>query len=255
MLEKLAITHLDVVISTSDHLAEAVRANAPEGTAYRANLQTAGRGRRGRDWQSPRGNLYVSILLRPSRDKSEWPSLSLIAALALHDAVMAFRNAEDVCLKWPNDLLYCGHKFAGLLLEVIDDGVMLGCGVNLNAEPDDIKNPAPDWKAPDWKVGRLNHDKSLKPISADALMRLFERHLISRYNRWEKHGFAPQRQDWQEKASHLGHDLMLDQGGGNSLAGVFTHLDDDGSLCLLDAFGVSHHITAGDVVRARLKEG
>ncbi|MGU9961790.1 MAG: biotin--[acetyl-CoA-carboxylase] ligase [Candidatus Puniceispirillales bacterium WSBS_2018_MAG_OTU23] len=247
MLEKLAITHLDVVTSTSDHLAAAARINAPEGTAYRANLQTAGRGRRGRDWQSPRGNLYVSILLRPLRDKSEWPSLSLIAALALHDAVMAFRNAEDIRLKWPNDLLYRGHKFAGLLLEVIDDGVMLGCGVNLNAEPDDMMTP-------DWKTGRLNHGRNLKVISADALMCLFERHLISRYNRWEKHGFASQRQDWQEKAAHLGHDIMLDQGGGNSLAGVFTHLDDDGSLCLLDAFGVSHHITAGDVVRARLKE-
>lgn len=244
MLDGLVITHLDVVTSTSDHLAEAIKANAPEGVAFRANVQTAGRGRRGRDWQSPAGNLYVSVLLRPPRPMAEWASLSLVAGLALHDAITTHRPKPDVTLKWPNDLLYRGDKAAGLLLEVENNAVMLGCGVNLDAEPERVEG---------WQAGSLNRGHAGDDmITADSLMKLLAQSLTNRYNDWCANGFLPQRQDWHDAAAHLGQELSLDQGGGRMLTGKFTGLNHDGSLCLRGADGIDHHITAGDVVRARL---
>ncbi|MCE2516817.1 MAG: biotin--[acetyl-CoA-carboxylase] ligase [Alphaproteobacteria bacterium] len=237
------ITHLDVVTSTSDHLREALAANAPEGTAFRANVQTKGRGRQGRDWQSPAGNLYVSILLKPQRPMAEWPSLSLITALALRDAMMTFRAADDLALKWPNDLLYRGDKCAGLLLEVEDGAILLGCGVNLDAEPVAVDG---------WQAGSLNRDPDLPNVSAAALMAELETRLVARYNRWNRSGFAEQLDDWHDAAAHLGQTLKIDLGAGAPLVGQFTTLNPDGSLCLRTADGVDHMITAGEVMRARL---
>lgn len=258
MVDGLVITHLDVVTSTSDHLLDALKNGAPEGTAFRANVQTKGRGRRGRDWQSPRGNLYVSILLKPKRPMAEWASLSLVASLALRDAIIEMRKASDVKLKWPNDVLYQGQKCAGLLLEVQDGAVLLGCGVNLDTKPEKVDG---------WQPGSLNSDIGnsdtgnsdtgnsdigLNPITADQLMAALSSTLTKRYKQWCDDGFNAHLEDWHDAAAHLGQDLMIDQGHGNSLTGQFTGLNHDGSLCLITADGVNHSISAGDVVRARL---
>jgi BirA family biotin operon repressor/biotin-[acetyl-CoA-carboxylase] ligase len=166
-----------------------------------------------------------------------------MAVLALRDAIVTFRDPEQVTLKWPNDLLYNGGKSAGLLLEVEGGAVLLGCGVNLNIAPDDING---------WRAGSLNGDGHVLEISADMLMEAFAERLIDRYNEWTTYGFSRQRQDWQAAAAHLGQILDLDLGGGVMMQGQFTGLNDDGSLCLMGKDGINHRITAADVVRARL---
>lgn len=242
-MERLIISSSEVVTSTSDLVLAAARENAPEGTAHTAHIQTKGRGRNGRDWQSPKGNFYLSVLLRPKREQRDWPSLSLMAGLALYNAVSMFRPKTDLGLKWPNDLLYQGGKTAGLLLEAEGGAVVLGCGVNLNAPPETVSG---------WAPAALNQHDVEPIITPSALMVAFEEHLIVAYQTWTAQGFLGLRADWLNAAAHLNCRLTLDRAEGTRLEGVFTNLADDGRLCLQDDNGVDHQLTAGEVMQARL---
>ncbi len=243
-METVSVTALDIVTSTSDHLLDAIKNNAPEGTAIRANVQTKGRGRRGRDWVSPRGNLYVSVLLRPTRAMAEWPSLSLVAGLALFDALRVFRPKNELGLKWPNDVLYQERKCAGLLLEVADGAIMLGCGVNLNASPDTVTG---------WPPISINDDADHANVDADSLMAQFSTTLCARYNTWCADGFMGLRDNWLEAAAHHGHMLTINRQH-DVIEGRFDDIDEAGSLCLIDGDGVKHVLAQGDVTRARLHD-
>lgn len=244
-METISVTALDIVTSTSDHLLDAANKGAPEGTAFRANVQTKGRGRRGRDWVSPRGNLYVSILLRPTRPMADWPSLSLVAGLALYEAILPFRDAKTLGLKWPNDLLFHDRKAAGLLLEVHDGAILLGCGVNLNLSPDKVEG---------WPPISLNDDIAESDhLDAETLMDAITKTLPSRYNQWQAESFTALSQDWLQASAHFGQDLAITMQN-KTVEGRFTALDPLGSLCLQDSDGVNHVITQGDVTKARLKD-
>jgi len=133
----------DALGSTSDPCIAAAHAGAPEGLAVLARIQTGGRGSRGRAWQSPAGNMYLSFLLQPAMRVTEagiWP---LLVSLAMHDAVRPLLpTGAALTLKWPNDLLLDGAKMAGILLDLGggDGGRMewlvVGCGVNLAVAPE-----------------------------------------------------------------------------------------------------------------------
>src|SRR5690348_13140280 len=101
--------------STNDDVLALARADVPEGTWLRAERQTAGKGRQGRSWESPPGSLYASTLVRLQPGDPPAPTLALVAAVALHQAVSAY--APDLTIKWPNDLVVRGMKLAGILLE------------------------------------------------------------------------------------------------------------------------------------------
>ena len=144
-------------IAEIDSTNEACRRRAlqgePAGLVIRADLQTRGRGRRGRDWVSPPGNLYASILLQPGRPAAEVATLGFVAVLALGDAVQAILPpTAQVAHKWPNDLLLNGRKASGILLEtqVVPGAgafVILGVGVNIVSHPDDTPYPVTDLLA------------------------------------------------------------------------------------------------------------
>src|SRR5687768_17335134 len=91
--------------STNDDLAALARNGEPEGSWLRAEQQTGGRGRQGRQWISPPGNLYASTLVRLTVGDPNAATLSLVAAVALYDVTQAYAPAVDVRIKWPNDLL------------------------------------------------------------------------------------------------------------------------------------------------------
>src|SRR5262249_58037893 len=116
-----------------------------------AERQRAGRGRRGRAWISPPGNLYASLLLTGPAAVECWPQLSFVAALAIHDAVVevAADLKPRLAIKWPNDLLLAGAKFAGILIEGEGDvsAVAVGIGVNCARHPADTDFPATDLTA------------------------------------------------------------------------------------------------------------
>ena len=240
----MQVVHEKAVSSTSDLAIEAAYQGAIEGTAFRSDVQLQGRGRQGRNWASPEGNLYFSVVLRPVRPMLEWPTLSLLASIAVADALTGFKAHDRVSLKWPNDVLLDGHKCAGLLLEVADKAVILGCGVNCNAAPDDISGIA---------AGALNQMKQDgdRQATPDALFEALEVCLIARYKDWQSAGFECHRQDWLEKAAYLGDNIVVSHADGSIIKGVFEGIDDSGGLCLRGRDGSITVLKSGDVVRAR----
>ena len=116
-----------------------------------AERQTAGRGRRGKAWSSPPGNLYATLLVIEPCASALAPQLSFVAGLAVHDTVAetASKFATALELKWPNDLLLAGKKLAGLLIESESRpfAVAIGFGVNCAMHPADTAYPATDLRS------------------------------------------------------------------------------------------------------------
>jgi BirA family biotin operon repressor/biotin-[acetyl-CoA-carboxylase] ligase len=204
-----------------------------------AARQTAGRGRRGRRWVSEPGNLYASLLLTDPAPAELWPQLSFVAALAIHDAVVriAARLERRLAIKWPNDLLLDGAKFAGILIEGSNPGgagaVAVGIGVNCASHPDATEHPATD-------LGEAS------VVPAELFATLSARILV-RLGQWEAgRGFASVRADWLARAAGLG-EIVRVQLADRELSGRFEALDEAGGLRLRLPDGGVTTIAAGDV--------
>jgi BirA family biotin operon repressor/biotin-[acetyl-CoA-carboxylase] ligase len=217
--------------STNDDLAALARAGAPEGIWLRAGRQTGGKGRQGRAWASPPGNLYASTLVRLRVGDPPAPSLALTAAVALHETVAAFAPDAPVTIKWPNDLLAGGAKLAGILLEREGEAVIAGFGVNLVHHPADTPSPACSLAA---VTGSAPEPETVLEILAEAFARWL--------GRWRGEGIAPIRAAWLAAAHPIGSALSTSQG-----EGLFEGLDESGALRLRLADGTARVIHAGDV--------
>jgi BirA family biotin operon repressor/biotin-[acetyl-CoA-carboxylase] ligase len=207
-----------------------------------AERQSAGRGRRGRRWISVAANLHASLLLTDPGPSEQWPQLSFVAALAVHDAVVEV--APDVKprleLKWPNDLLLSGAKFAGILIEgegAEEEGaVAIGIGINCTAHPAGAAYPATDLAAGGASV------------SAAVLFAALSMKMPGRLAQWNRgNGFATIRADWLARAAGLGEDIRVVLAD-RELAGRFEGLDDAGCLVLIAPDGGKTVVAAGDVV-------
>lgn len=230
---------LDEVPSTNDEALGLAAGGAEEGTLVTARRQTRGRGRRGRRWHSPEGNLHLSLVLRPPGGAGAAVAIAFAAALAVAESIEdLLPDADPVEVKWPNDVLLGGRKAAGVLVEAAPpDGaaVVLGVGVNLASAPAGTPYPATALARP-----------GAPPPAVEEALAVFCRRFLDRYNRWRKEGFAPLRRDWLGRARGLGQPLAVDVEG-RRFDGTFTGIDEDGALCLdLGAGGVKK-ITAGDV--------
>lgn len=206
-----------------------------------ARRQTAGRGRRGRAWESPDGNLMATLLIAPGVPAPEAARLSFVAALAVHDLAANHAPRAVVRVKWPNDVLIDGKKVAGILLESSGtDGVdvlpwvAVGIGVNLIAAPPDTPTPATFLGA---------HGPA--PSPAEALAELAEA-WETRFRAWRVSGFAAIREAWLEAAAGLGQEIEV-RLPGETLRGRFETLMSDGALSLLLPNGSRRAITAGEV--------
>jgi BirA family transcriptional regulator, biotin operon repressor / biotin---[acetyl-CoA-carboxylase] ligase len=226
--------------STNDEAKAMARAGADAGTLVWAKEQTAGRGRRGRQWVSPPGNLYLSLIARPDGAAPMAAQLGFVAALGLGEALLDLAGpALPLAYKWPNDLLVGGRKLAGILLESETRGeavdfVVIGIGVNLASRPAGAEFPATSLT-----------DEGFGDIAAAPLLQAFVGHFAAWEARWRNGGFAPVRAAWLARADGIGNDIRvrLDRA---TLTGRFLDLDADGAL-LLDAAGGRRRIAAGDV--------
>lgn len=218
--------------STNDWL-RAHAAGLPDGQWVRADRQSGGRGRLGRHWEMPAGNLAASCLLRPTPAEGKPAELGFVAALALFDCCVALVAADRLRLKWPNDLLLDGAKLSGILLEREGDVLILGIGVNIAAAPKLADRPTVSLA-----------DASVA-IGADAFLDRLAAAFGHRRQAWSTGGFATVRADWLARAHPPGTVLTVVQGG-HRLEGRFVDLDSDGALLLEDAQGL-HRIHAGDV--------
>jgi BirA family biotin operon repressor/biotin-[acetyl-CoA-carboxylase] ligase len=215
--------------STNDDIAVLARERALEGLWLRAERQTGGKGRQGRAWLSPPGNLHASTLVRLRAGDPAAPSLALLAAVALHEVVSIYAPATQI--KWPNDLLFNGAKLAGILLERQGDAVILGFGVNLAHHPHGMDRPV-------TSLGALAGMAPEPGPFLEILSRSFSRWLA----RWREEGLAPVRRAWLEAAHPLGTALATSEG-----EGLFDGLDEDGALRLRLADGSLRVIHAGDI--------
>lgn len=225
---------LKSVGSTNDEAARLAEAGASEGTVVWALEQTGGRGRRGRLWASPVGNLYCSTILRPHCLAAQAAELSFVAALAVADMVP---RGRDVRVKWPNDVLVDGGKIAGILPESsireggLADHVVLGIGVNVAFAPQ-----LPEMRYPGAALGG-SVEMALERLTA-ALARWL--------TLWRTRGFEPIRTAWLAKAGPLGAgvDVKL---GKELVRGRFAGMDREGAL-LLDTAGGPRRIVSGEIL-------
>ncbi|CAM5768398.1 biotin--[acetyl-CoA-carboxylase] ligase [Bosea minatitlanensis] len=230
----------DAVGSTMEEARRALDQGEPGRLWIVARSQNAGRGRHGRQWGSPPGNLYASLLLTDPCEPALAPQLGFVAGLALHDAVARLLGpaAAALRLKWPNDLLLGGAKMSGLLLEGESRAgrlnVILGCGVNIASCPSDTPYPA-------------TYLKALAPeASVEALLAALSDAWARRFAIWsEPGGFGPTRAAWLERAAFLGETITIRLPEG-PLSGRFTGLDPTGRLELETETG-RRLIDAGDL--------
>ncbi|BBL79933.1 bifunctional biotin--[acetyl-CoA-carboxylase] synthetase/biotin operon repressor [Rubrobacter xylanophilus] len=126
--------------STQERARELVRAGAGHGTAVLARVQSGGRGRRGRQWVSPPGGLWMSLVLRPELSLGKLHRITPAAAVA--GAKALWELGVEARIKWPNDLLVGGRKVCGILAEGEGTCVLLGIGLNANLDPEETGSPA-----------------------------------------------------------------------------------------------------------------
>ena len=227
-------------VAEIDSTNEACRLRALAGEAaglvIRADRQTAGRGRRGRSWSSPQGNLYASILLRPQRPASEAAALGFAAVMAIGDVAEALLPPDTLVQhKWPNDLLITSRKASGILLEAQPGFVVLGIGANIASHPADTPYPATDLVA----AGAAS-------ITPQALLERLLTAFAPLYHSWERAGFAALLPAWRRRAAGLGEtiEVRLER---ETLTGIFRDLEPDGTLRLGLSDGTERRIAAGDV--------
>lgn len=203
-----------------------------------ANQQYGGKGRNSRSWNSPKGNLYFSLVLKPQLEIAKIPQISFVAITALRLAIAKLADKLDIKNKWPNDLLINQKKVAGLLLESKFrqnncEFIIVGIGLNTDSNPDNTIFPATNFK----NCGIILEKQKALEIFLDEFEKLYQNYLT--------YGFKGIRNLWLESAYLLGKEIKV-KNGKEELCGVFEDLDFDGNLQLKVA-GVSKKILAADI--------
>ena len=233
----LAFDEIDSTNAEARRRAEAGEAGPLWITAAR---QSAGRGRRGRNWSTEGGNLAATLLDTTDLPPVEAAQVSFIAALAVGDLARRYIPASRVGLKWPNDLMIDGKKAAGILVESGQrpDGrlwLAVGIGVNLAHSPD----------LPDRPTTSIAESGVAPPAPREALD-----HLATAFAAWmgvwRQQGFTAIAEAWTVRAHGLGQSCVA-RPGSEVLRGVAEGLDIDGALRLRLEDGSVRRITAGDV--------
>ena len=232
------------VVSSSNDIAIFVLKNLKslsEGMGFLVNSQTKGRGRLGRKWISSAGEgVYMSIILCPNRNKSEWPSLSFLVANSVYDTLINFFSelSGKLKLKWPNDLLIKKFKIGGILIESCNDGIVIGIGINIKNSPiiDNIS----------WTPGNLSMFCEVKKISRYELCIDIMNSISKKYNQWKRSGGKQQITYWKEKCDMVGKHILV-KTFFNSFEGICHEFLDNGHLVLIDNLGRKKIMTSGDV--------
>ena len=244
---RLGQTHyiyLDEVDSTNNKARELAAAGYPEGTVVVAEMQTAGKGRRGRQWYSAPGTgIYVSIIFRPSLPLNEISRLTLVAALATAECLEAALDLQPR-IKWPNDILVNNKKLVGILTEAVTDMdsveyVVTGIGINLT-------NPVEDFP-PVFRdtATSVQAEGGRRRYRADVLQDLLKR-LEDCYDRFLAGDFAGILEQIKERSSVIGQAVTLDTISG-VLTGQAVDIDDNGFLLVRDQDGKMHAVMSGEI--------
>ena len=241
------VLRFDSLPSTNTEAARQAAAGACEGLVVVAREQTAGRGRRERVWASPKdAGLYMSVVLRPRLAAESWPLLTLMAALAVVDAL------EEACalradIKWPNDILAGGRKVCGILAEAVESAAgracVLGVGVNLRREA-----YPPELRASATSV----EEETGARVAAEALVESLVRAVARRYAALQGEGGAVETlREWAARSSYAEGRRVRVSLEAEGFEGVTRGLEPDGALRVETDGGEVKVVRAGDVVGVR----
>lgn len=233
------LTIVDVTGSTNDDLLEAGKQGAPHGTGLAARAQTAGRGRRGHKWDSTAGNLLLSIVLRPCVNPAKYSGLAAVSGLAVLEALEKQGLANEIGLKWPNDLVARGRKLGGILVEAARDNegkpfAVCGIGVNVNYTPQDV----PDGGLAAIGLSDLNESVP----SVDTLLDEVYQTVMDSVDAWAEQlnaladnagPLAPVREDYIAQLNWIEEHVIARSPAGDELAqGIFKTVDAFGRACI-----------------------
>jgi biotin-[acetyl-CoA-carboxylase] ligase BirA-like protein len=229
------LTIVDVTGSTNDDLLEAGKQGAPHGTGLAARAQTAGRGRRGHKWDSTVGNLLLSIVLRPCVNPAKYSGLAAVSGLAVLETLKKQGLANEIGLKWPNDLVARGRKLGGILVEAARDNegkpfAVCGIGVNVNYTPQEV----PDGGLA--AIGLSDLNESVPAV--DMLLDEVYHAVIDAVDAWAERPnakeedagpLAPVRDEYIAHLNWIGKHVIARSPAGDELArGIFRTVDDCG---------------------------
>jgi len=230
-------------IGSTNHVAkELAEMYEPEGTVIIAEQQTNGEGRLGRKWVSQGEGLWFSVILRPKRDSADAPQITLLAAVAVAEAIMNKTNLTSG-IKWPNDILINGRKVCGILTEFYakeeDYSVILGIGININISladlGDELKETATSLSL---ELGsNINRLELLKEVLVQ---------LEKWYIKWQERGFEPIRQAWKEYNITIGEKVTISSLQ-EKIHGEALDIGDTGALILRDEEGKIKSFDFGEV--------
>ena len=237
------IYRLNIAGSTNDIALGLAERGAPEGATVWALSQTAGRGRFGRRWVSPPGaGVWLSVVLRPGRHGGGTALLTLVAAVAVCDAVAGFGARPSI--RWPNDVLCAGRKLGGILTESCGEGcAVVGIGLDVSLDPADLDAAVRDDVTSLCDAAGRHVDVS---EAALAVLRALQR----RCDEYAGGGFAAAKAAWERLSSTLGSHVHVRTGRGE-FTGLAVGLDDEGALLVRTAQGFVRHLRSGEVTELR----
>ncbi|MFM9905548.1 MAG: biotin--[acetyl-CoA-carboxylase] ligase [Pyrinomonadaceae bacterium] len=243
---KFTILRFDSLDSTNTEAANQARQGADEGLCIIAGQQTAGRGRHGRTWVSQAGDgLYFSIVLRPATETRFLPLITLMAGVAVYDALKEFGLKPDI--KWVNDVLVGEKKICGILAETVETprglAVVVGIGINLKSVglPDEIA-----------EISTSIQKETGKTVRADDLAESLTRYAAYFYEILnQKDGSLEIRRHWQRRSSYFSQKPVSITISDEIFTGTTDGLEENGALRVIRSDGSVTIVQAGDIERLR----
>ncbi len=232
----------DTLDSTSAEAKRRVADGHAEPSWIVAREQTAGYGRRGRPWESGRGNFTATYVFAPYGDPADHGQLSYVVALGVIEALDGYAIDGALALKWPNDILAGSDKIAGILLEAVNMDarayVCVGIGVNLRSAP----------QIADYPTARLADNlRAGAPLPApEKLAAQIDEQFAAYYAIWRRDGFGPIRTAWLARAKGIGAMVRV-RLPNEEFSGIFRDLDEAGALVLI-VDDAERRITAGEIM-------
>jgi len=226
---QFTILNFDKIGSTNDLAFELIARNeARDHFIILANSQSKGRGREDRNWESPAGNIYLSLILQPE-NIAEITNYSFLAACVIGDILQSYNITTQY--KWPNDIIFNDKKLAGILLQFQRinhiNNLVIGIGVNLVS-------------APSYAISLQNYN-----ISKEDFLRKFTEIFAKYEAQYQQFGFAPIRNKWKNNAYKIGQEIKLS----NGMDGIFQDIDAEGNLLLLDKSGKINKISMAEILQ------
>ena len=227
--------------STNEDIALLAKQGIAPWTVVQALVQTSGRGRHGKTWDSQIGNLFMSLLLQPTVNRVRWGELSLLSAIAVASVLSDYVDNQTIEVKWPNDVLINGKKIAGILLEVADfcieePSVIVGVGINISNVPEKFEYPV--TCIDDYKTGQT---------SVDAVLISLLHHFVYWFQIWEDNGFGAIKDEWMRQAFKLNGGVLVENKNGLMAEYTFKGIDIEGAMLLDDENGKRSRILSGTV--------